>query len=216
MNSETNIQLTITEGQSTLTAGQASLSNKLQTLEVCRQADIVAVDTETTGFGIRDGTDHAYGVSLSARNKKGTLYSAYYPIRHRLAGGDLDPDNMTEEVYKQVKEVVENAPLVVFHNAKFDLVSLETLDIYRRLDFVCTLILAHLIDENRPASKSLDNCTKYYLGYYGKEKSDVLEVFIKHFGWDKIPAAMMDRYAEVDARVTLELYEKLIKKVDFG
>ena len=195
--------------------GQASISNKLQTLEVCRQADIIAVDTETTGFGIRDGTDYAYGVSLSARNKKGTLYSAYYPIRHRLPTGNLDPDNMSEEIYNQVKEVVENAPVVVFHNAKFDLVSLETLDVFRDGPFIDTLILAHLIDENRPASKSLDNCTKYYLGYYGKEKSDVLDAYIKHFGWDKIPAAMMDRYAEVDAKVTLELYEKLIKKVDF-
>lgn len=182
---------------------------------MCRQAEIIAVDTETTGFGIRDGTDYAYGISLACRSSKGTLYSAYYPIRHRLPTGDLDPDNVAPEVVQEVREIVENAPVVVFHNAKFDLVSLETLDVVRRLPFVCTLILAHLIDENRPASKSLDACTKYYLGYYGKEKSDALDTYIKHFGWDKIPAFMMDRYAEVDAKVTLELYEKLIKKVDF-
>ena len=194
--------------------GPLSLS-KAQTLEVCRQAEIIAVDTETTGFGIRDGTDHAYGISLACRNTKGTLYSAYYPIRHRLPTGELDPANVASEIVEDLREIIQTAPCIVFHNAKFDLVSLETLDIFRDGFFVDTLILAHLIDENRPAAKSLDACTKYYLGYYGKEKSDALDTYIKHFGWDKIPAFLMDRYAEVDAKVTLELYEKLIKKVDF-
>ena len=77
----------------------------------------LAIDTETNGEDVRDGRGFCMGVSIAARID-GDLIGYYFPFRH-ITGGNLD-----RSVLSLLKEVVESAVTLVFHNAKFDIVSL--------------------------------------------------------------------------------------------
>jgi DNA polymerase-1 len=110
-----------------------------------------------------------------------------------------------------LQEIIDNC-LVVYHNAKFDLVSLQTLGLDTvRGRFICTMVLAHLIDENRPfTGKGLDSCARYYLkDDKGKRKSDDLKLAIKCFGWGMLTPDLVCKYAVWDAVLTLQLFEHL-------
>lgn len=197
--------------------GPHSQFNREQVLHYAKTAKKIAVDTEGTGLDVRDGRDHAYGVSLACRSEKGSLYAAYFPFKHKTPTGEMDPDNISEEMQDEVREILNSgAAEIVMHNSKYDLFALETLDIFIKGPFIDTMLIAHLVNENLPVMKSLDACYKRYVGGTGgKEKSDALEAYIKLFGWSHIPVFLLDRYAEVDAKITLELLEALEKKVDF-
>lgn len=116
----------------------------------------LAVDTETNGEDIRDGRGYCMGVSVAGLDTTGELVGYYFPFRH-VTGGNLD-----ERVLHKLQETVATAPSVFFHNAKFDLVSLRTLNIEVGT-FYDTMLMCHLINENRPFSKSLNSCADYYL-----------------------------------------------------
>jgi DNA polymerase I len=168
--------------------------------------EIIAVDTETTvGGDVRDGRDYAMGVSVAYRLPGLGLVSNYFPFRHRK-----DSPNLGKDILAQLKELIENVPVVVFHNAKFDLVSLKTLGIDYQGKFYDTMLMAHMINENIPfTGKSLDSCTKHYLNDPGKKKSEEFQGFIKVYGWNKIPSFLMHEYASYDADLTLRLFEHL-------
>lgn len=168
---------------------------------------VLAVDTETNGKDIRDGRGYAIGVSTSYLDTFG-YHNHYFPFRHTLG------DNYDPSILARLKEVVEAAPKVVFHNAKFDLVSLRTLGIdYFGRDWYCTMVMAHLINENWPRSKSLDSCAAAYLGEgFRKLKTDELDTIAKSFGWDMIPVSVMRPYAEMDTELTYRLAGVLFEK----
>lgn len=165
----------------------------------------IAVDTETNAEDIRDGRGFAMGVSIAYRRADGSYDSKYFPFRHRGVG------NLPSEVLDALRTVVESAPSLVFHNAKFDIVSLSTLGITvpsgRWYD---TMIMAHLINENFPFSKSLDSCAKAYLGEEWQKDKTEIEDIIKHMGWSWIPAELMEKYASLDAEITYRLMVHLM------
>src|SRR4249919_2081498 len=93
-------------------------------LEKANEAKYLAVDTETTTDDIRDGSGYCMGVSLSFRfstELSRGVYSAYFPFRHMVG------DNYGKDELALLKDVLESANCIIFHNAKFDLVSLGTL-----------------------------------------------------------------------------------------
>lgn len=168
---------------------------------VCSQ---FAVDTETTGTeGIRDGTDYAVGVSVAYST--GLDHGAmYFPFKHVGEG------NYSERVLDRLRGIIERADRIVFHNAKFDLVSLRTLGINYTGEFYCTLIIANLINENYPFSKDLSSLTRRYVGEdVAKDKPEWFEGLIKHFGWGMITAQQMAAYATQDAVITLKLIKAI-------
>lgn len=193
--------------------------NKERALTLCENADIVAIDTETTGLGVKDGRDHILGISIATWDSKEetSTAAAYFPFYHGVPSNIVDPDNLGYDVLNRLRKLIgRDDKLFVFHNAKFDIFSLRTTGIRVGENFVDTTLIAHLINENWPVLKSLDNCTKQYLGYAGKEKPHELKVISERIGWHAVPAFLMDHYAEVDAEITLKLYQALMKKVDFG
>lgn len=193
--------------------------NKQKTLELCEKADVVAIDTETTGLGVKDGRDYLLGISIATwdSDAQTSTTAAYYPFYHGVPTGITDPDNLDYDTLVRLRNLIgRDDQLHVFHNAKFDIFSLRTTGITVGENFVDTTLVAHLINENWPVLKSLDNCTKHYLGYAGKEKPHELKVLTERLGWHMVPAFLMDHYAEVDAEITLKLYQALMKKVDFG
>ena len=173
-----------------------------QYLAGMRNAEFVSIDTETTGeeFDIRSGEGYAIGISTAFRAIPGVpITPAYFPIRH------FDW-NYGPEILAQLKEVIEDVECVVFHNAKHDLVSLETLGIYRTGKYYDTMLMTHLLDENEP-SKALDYLAKKYLND-SKQRSEIMQAAINAVGWKMLPADMVREYAEHDAVLCLKLLEE--------
>ena len=165
----------------------------------------LAVDTESNGRDVRDGRGYCVGISIAYRDSFGQVISKYFPFRHRGSG------NFGPSVLEELRHLLQSAPGLVFHNAKYDIVSLSTLGIQVPSGrWFCTMIMAHLINENFPFSKSLDECVKAYVGEgYGKEMSQSMKDTINAFGWEFISADEMMHYAETDAVITYLLFLKL-------
>lgn len=181
----------------------------LDLIRLASASKALAVDTETTGLEVFDGRDYLTGLSF-AFFEGNEVRSTYLPFRH--------PDtNWDEGVRDAVKLLIENHPCLVFHNAKFDIGSLRTMNIYvgDHQFFYDTMILAHLIDENKPfQGKGLDSLAKWYLkDGSGKQKSEGLEFWIKLYGWATVPSWLMYQYGRIDAELTLRLCSVLWQRV---
>lgn len=99
-----------------------------------------------------------------------------------------------------------HGPVVIFHNAKFDLAVLKKLGLTFPGKFYDTMLMAHLIDENR-FSYGLDSISTSLIGFAkAKEQQRVMKK-----GWDEMPAYLMGIYAELDAKLTLRCYEVMKK-----
>ena len=108
----------------------------------------------------------------------------------------------------------------IFHNASYDVGWLRNAGITVNGTIHDTMISSALIDENR-FSFTLNSLSKDKLGQTKNE--DVLVEFAKSKGIDpkaemyKVPAMYVGKYAEMDARLTYDLYfhnEKEIEKQD--
>lgn len=168
-------------------------------LSAMLDAEVIAVDTETTGFGVKDGTDYLMGISVAYYLGDLGIMSAYFPVRH-------DTQNVDFSVIHSLKPILESKPLI-FHNIKFDLQSLATIGIYPNQRMFCTQQLAHMVNEEW-FSKSLDSLSKNLLG--DKKTKEKVEKWTHAFGWKTIPGDLMDEYARHDAELTLELFAKIL------
>jgi DNA polymerase-1 len=171
----------------------------------------IAIDTETNGEDIRDGRGYALGISVAFVDGSGKLTAFYLPFRHSNLGGGV---NYNLVRFLPVLQEILDTRLLVYHNAKFDIVSLRSLGLQTgnpAQRFVDTMVLAHLLDENRPfTGKSLDSCARYYLkDEGGKRKSDNLKQAIKLVGWGMLTPGLISKYAMYDAVLTLRLWIRL-------
>jgi DNA polymerase-1 len=138
----------------------------------------------------------------------------YLPFRHTNVGL-LQGYNLPFWKFRPMLQALLDNNLIIYHKAKFDLVSLETLG----LDtgdafagrFACTMVLAHLLNENVPyTGKSLDSCARYYLNDdKGKRKDEDLKALTKNFGWGILTPTIICKYAVWDAVLTFQLFEAL-------
>lgn len=170
---------------------------------------ILTIDTETNGKEIRDGRGKCVGISASVTLGTGAYYAHYYPVDH--------PDsenNCTEEVLGRLKSLIENFPgHIVFHNAKFDLVSLATIGINYEGKFYDTMLMCHLINENFPFDKSLNTCVRHYVSAEESKKDNAgFKTLIKIKGWGGLTTWEMWEYAEHDARITHKLFDAVKKQ----
>lgn len=164
-------------------------------------AEVIAVDTETTGFGVKDGRDYLMGISVAYYVGSLGIFSAYFPFRH-------EGENLDLSVVHRLKPILESKPLI-FHNLTFDLPSLATIGIHPTKDqrLFCTQQLAHMVNEEW-WSKKLDSLSKNLLG--DEKKKDEVEKWTHAFGWKTIPADLMDEYARHDAVLTLRLFAEIL------
>lgn len=139
----------------------------------------------------------------------------YFPVGH------LEQDaNIDEEVFKIAMEVMATARLRVFQHAGHDLDVLE--EGYNNYlwdkPFVCTMIMAHMIDENI-ISKSLDHLHKTFVsGGVGKIRHPLMQQIIDTMGWRFVPVYLMNEYGTQDAVATSQLFLELepLYKIQFG
>lgn len=166
---------------------------------------VIAVDTETNAEDIRDGRGYGIGISIAIKLLP-NISTVYIPVRH-----DDSENNVSPERVQQLALFFKNFDgIVVFHNAKFDLVSLRTMGIKYTGRFYCTMLMVHLLNENL-MSKSLNSCVATYLGKGESKKDDaVFKELIAQLGWGGMPYGAMLEYAAYDAELTLRLFFVLL------
>lgn len=178
----------------------SSNSIRLEPNEFLQKAlltDTIAVDTETNGKDIRDGQGFCIGISCAVLLDD-VYYSAYFPVAHE--------EGNVEEDIKQFLFRMLPIRRVIFHNAKFDLISLQTAGFNLTItNWYCTMMMSHFLNENIP--KSLDWLARNALREAGKKKPPEWKFFFTMYGWSpKFPAWAMARYACEDAVLTLKLF----------
>lgn len=181
-----------------------STSNQLppnEFLSLAMASDVMAVDTETNGKDIRDGQGFAIGISAAVLQDD-VYYSSYFPVAHTY-------DNVSDTVKDMLFGLIASRNTIVFHNAKFDLVSMETAG-YRGgyKHWYCTMLMAHMLNENIP--KGLDWLARNELKEPGKNKPMEWVLMHEIHKWDPtFPPRIMALYAGEDAVLTLKLFYKL-------
>ena len=170
----------------------------------------VAIDLEThdpeiknLGGGWATNKGFVVGVAISFEG-----FDGYFPVRHERGGNFSE-----EEVKKWLVKLFKEDPIVICHNAVYDLGWLRRWGVECNVTKVYdTLIAAPLVDENR-YSYSLDSLSKDYLGE--RKQGNLLEEFGKEHGFKSIeymhmvPVEIAGIYAEQDTRLTLKLWEFL-------
>ena len=166
----------------------------------------IAIDVETRdpnlkkngpGWPTGDGEVVGYAVAVDG-------WSGYIPIRH-FGGGNLDE----KQVNKWLRKVFECPADKIMHNAQYDLGWIKQMGFTVNGRIIDTMLVASLLDENR-FSYSLNALAYEHLGKTKSEKA--LVEAAREFGVDpkaemwKMPAMYVGPYAEVDAVLTLELW----------
>lgn len=185
--------------------------------------EVVAVDTETTGFTWKD---KPFCATVAWRNSH-EIVSQYIEL-DTIRGASL------------LRQILGSASLWIGHVLKFDLHMLlkEQIICREQLDRVTiedTNVLAHLLDENRdnrlkPLAVALlgyddtimvpykSGSKKGQLRPIAREKHELDEArrklgLKKEDGYDKLPREVIIPYALKDAKWTLQLYELLRPQV---
>jgi DNA polymerase I-like protein with 3'-5' exonuclease and polymerase domains len=180
-------------------------------------AKTIAIDVETKdpnlktkGPGWPTGDGEVVGYAVAVDGWKG-----YIPIRHG-GGGNIDE----RIVNNWMKKVCESPAEKIMHNAQYDAGWLRRMGFKVNGRIVDTMVIASLLDENR-FSYSLNALAFEYLSKTKSEKN--LTEAARDFGVDpkaelwKLPSMHVGPYAEVDAELTLELwnfFKPLITKED--
>ena len=178
------------------------------------QEKYLAVDLETCdinlithGSGWATGNGYITGFALATKDWQG-----YYPIAH-AGGGNLDK----ERVIAWIKKTLAYDMPKIFHNASYDMGWLRSAGITVNGTIHDTMISSALIDENR-FSFTLNSLAKDKLGQNKSE--DILTEFAKSKGIDpkkemyKVPAMYVGKYAEMDARLTYDLFFYNHREID--
>ena len=176
-----------------------------------RSAEEISIDLETRdpdlkklGSGAIIGNGEVVGIAVAVDGWKG-----YFPIAHEI-GPNLD----RKKVLDWFTDVCSSPATKIFHNAMYDVCWIRNLNIKINGLIVDTMIAASLIDENR-FSYTLNTMSWAYLNK-GKNEARLIEA-AKERGLDakaemwRLPAMEVGSYAEQDASLTLELWQKFKK-----
>jgi DNA polymerase I-like protein with 3'-5' exonuclease and polymerase domains len=185
-----------------------------------RQADIIALDTETkddrlqaekgSGWPTADG--HIIGVSVAWR-EGGNLHGRYFPIRHPDTA-NFDPSR----IFQWLRDLVASNVRIVTQSGLYDWGWLRAeagieMPPAERLEEISAL--ATIIDENRWSYSLANLCA--WRGLPGKDET-LLNQAAPTFGIEpkkargalwRMPARFVGPYAEADGTSTLTLFENL-------
>ena len=174
----------------------------------------IAIDLETCdpdikirGSGSVVGNGRVVGIAVAVEDWKG-----YFPFDH-LGGGNLD----RKRVLNWFKDVLATPADKIFHNAMYDVCWIRSMGLTINGRIVDTMIAASLIDENR----FWYNLNSLSYDYLKERKSEVeLQNAAKEWSVDakaemwKLPAMYVGKYAEQDARLTLNLWKCFQKEIE--
>ena len=167
----------------------------------------VALDLETcdpnlkkAGPGYKTNNGKIVGIALADKHQM-----VYLPIDH-LGGDNLDKN----VVFQYVRKVIDECDELIMANATYDLGWLTCTGTHASKPVRDIQVAEALIDEER-YSYSLNSLAKKYLKK--EKKEDKLRDAAESYGLDpksemwKLPARHVGKYAEMDARLTYDVYQ---------
>jgi DNA polymerase I-like protein with 3'-5' exonuclease and polymerase domains len=175
--------------------------------------DKIAIDLETQdpdlkslGSGSIVGRGKVVGIAIAVEG-----YSGYFPFAHE--GGDNLPK---DQVIQWFRSILKSDADKIFHNAMYDVCWIRSMGLTINGQIYDTMIAASLINENR-YRYDLNSLGWDYCGR-GKNETE-LNNAAKEWGIDpkaemwKLPAMYVGNYAERDAQLTLELWQRMQKEL---
>ncbi len=181
-------------------------------VEEMKSADVVAIDTETTG--LRPMLADLVGVCVST--KAGTGY--YVPVRSPEPGTHLDEAT----VIGALKPVLEDPSVAkVGHNLKYDLNVLRNAGVqlagylpsHEQPAAGDTMIASYVLDASR-SSHSMDALAMAMLGRQNISIKDLIGTGKNQKRFDEVPLEHAGPYSAEDADVTLRLDHKMSDELE--
>lgn len=169
-------------------------------LEEISHADLVSLDTETTGLEPMHSV--LVGMSFAVEPHR----AAYLPLAHR--GPDMGQQVDRSAALAQLKHWLEDgARAKVGQNLKFDMHILANHGITLRGVMHDTLLQAYLLESHLP--RNMDSLAARHLGVPVISYEDVTGKGATQIGFDQVEIARAAVYAAEDADITLQLHQKL-------
>jgi len=169
------------------------------------QAQLVAVDTETTSIEAR----HARLVGISFSLEVGKAY--YIPLAHTYAGAPAQLP--ADQVIERLKPWLENADAKkVGQNLKYDMHVFASLGIQMRGIAFDTLLESYVLEAHR--SHDLDSLAQRHLGRKGLSYDDVTGKGAGRIGFEQVSIETATRYSGEDSDFTLHLHQVLWPKIE--
>jgi DNA polymerase I len=175
-------------------------------IEKIRDADVVALDTETDSLDPMQAT--IIGVSLSVEPKQ----AAYIPLGHDCPGTPSQLDR--DDVLNRLKPFLEDADKPKLgQNTKYDMNVLSTYGITVRGVANDTMLESYVL--NSTASRhDMDSLARRHLAHETIPYEDVAGKGARQIPFSQVDIETACRYAAEDADVTLRLHRALSKKLD--
>lgn len=160
----------------------------------CSCADIIAIDTETTG--LNPMTAKLCGISISTGSNHGVYVPTRCPEDH-LEQGD---------VVEALRPLLENPAIAkIGHNIKYDLVVFQNVGVRIQGTLHDTLIAAWLIDASR-SGYSMDAVALGTLDYECISIKELIGSGKSQIGFDEVPIEDAFPYASEDVDITFQLW----------
>ena len=161
--------------------------------------EVIAVDTETTGV-THDDVIVGYSITCPKADQH-----FYVPFRHQT-GERMLPEDICMNAVKPFLE--DNRVLKVLHNVKFDHEKF-LYDEYsiNMVNFVDTMILMYVLNENEESYALKKLATKYGKHFGFNDKSDTYEELFGKGGFENTPLNVAYIYACKDTHLTWSLYQ---------
>ena len=172
-----------------------------QWLEKLNQAELIAIDTETTSLDYMEA--RLVGISFATR----THEAAYIPLRHDYPGCPVQLD--LGLVLKKLGPLLESgACKKVGQNLKYDLSVFANHDIRMHGIEHDTMLQSYVLDSTA-TRHDMDSLAKKYLDYDTIHYEDVAGKGAKQISFSEVSIETAARYAAEDADITLRLHQHL-------
>jgi DNA polymerase-1 len=183
-------------------------------LEKITRADLVSVDTETTGLDTMNAqlvgisfalVDCSLNNSNPAMQKPG-IEACYLPLAHHYPGA---PDQLNPEfALQKLKHWLESAQhRKLGQNLKYDQHIFASHGIALAGIAEDTLLQSYVLESHKP--HDMDNLALRHLGIKTISYADVVGKGTKQIGFDQVDLDTATRYAAEDADITLQLHQTL-------
>jgi DNA polymerase-1 len=174
-------------------------------LKRLRQAELIAVDTETNALDYTRA--EVVGVSFSVTVGE----AAYVPFAHQYPGA---PEQLTrEEVLSALKPILESArPAKTGHNLKYDCNVLANHDIALGGIEFDSMLESYVLDSTA-TRHDMDSLALKYLGRRTIHYEDVAGKGAQQISFDQVPLEQAGPYAAEDADIALALHETLYPRL---
>ena len=182
---------------------QPALDQLISRLE---QAELIAVDTETTSLDAMQAELVGFSFAIEA----GMAW--YVPVGHRYAGAPEQLDR--ESVIRQLKPVLEDPRRAkVGQHIKYDMNVLSTYGIDLQGVAFDTMLESYVL--NSTASRhDMDSLALKYLGHQTVHYEDVAGKGAKQISFSEVAIEAAGPYAAEDADVTLQLHQHLWPRLE--